>query len=57
MMRHLGLALLLSTAACFDGEGSLGGACERDADCGGAQSCERSICSLCGDGVAQAGEL
>jgi|GEM_PF-2278187 len=57
MMRHLGLALLSSTAACFDGEGSLGGACERDADCGGAQSCERSICSLCGDGVAQAGEL
>lgn len=49
--------LMLAPAACFGGEGTLGAACERDADCGDEQSCQRQICSLCGDGVAQAGEL
>lgn len=49
--------LLLASSACFGGEGTLGGACERDGDCGAEQLCERQICSLCGDGVAQAGEL
>lgn len=51
------LLLLLAPAACFGGEGTLGGACEQDGDCGADQTCERQICSLCGDGVAQAGEL
>lgn len=49
--------LLLVPLACFGGDGTLGGACERDSDCGGEQSCQRQICSLCGDGVAQSGEL
>ncbi len=48
---------LFAAVACYGGEGTLGGACERDADCGAEQACERQICSLCGDGVAQAGEL
>jgi len=52
------LPLLLGVSfACYGGEGTLGGACERDDDCGDGQGCERSICSLCGDGVAQSGEL
>ncbi|MGH1343458.1 MAG: FG-GAP repeat domain-containing protein [Nannocystales bacterium] len=50
-------ALLLTPAACFGGEGTLGAACERDGDCGAEQSCQREICGLCGDGVAQAGEV
>lgn len=55
-MKRLGL-LLLGSAACYSGDATLGGACERDADCGDAQACTRSICSLCDDGVAQSGEL
>lgn len=51
------LAVALLSAGCYGGEGTLGGACEREEDCGGSQSCERGVCSLCGDGVAQAGEL
>lgn len=51
------LAVGLLAAGCFGGEGTLGGACEQDEDCGGEQTCARSICSLCGDGIAQAGEL
>ncbi len=54
------VALLLAVTAggsCYRGEGTLGGACERDADCGDPQTCARSVCSLCGDGIAQAGEL
>lgn len=49
--------LLLAPLACFGGDGTLGAACERDGDCGAEQSCQRQICSLCGDGVAQSGEL
>lgn len=56
-VRRYGPLLLLSVAACFGGEGTLGGACERDDDCGGDQSCSRSVCGLCDDGIAQAGEL
>lgn len=51
------LLLLLPVAACFGGEGTLGGACERDDDCGADQTCSRSVCGLCDDGIAQAGEL
>lgn len=57
MRRSLPLVLLGASLACFSGEGTLGGACEGDGDCGDEQTCERSICSLCGDGVAQSGEL
>lgn len=56
----LGLAAVLAAAtgtSCYRGEGTLGGACEQDADCGEPQTCARSVCSLCGDGIAQAGEL
>jgi len=49
--------LLLAPTACFGGEGTLGAACDGDGDCGAEQSCERQICSLCGDGVSQSGEL
>ena len=56
-MRRFGPLLLLPVVACFGGEGTLGGACERDDDCGGDQVCSRSICGLCNDGIAQAGEL
>lgn len=56
-VRRCGISLLLSAVACFGGEGTLGGVCERDGDCGGDQVCARSICGLCGDGIAQAGEL
>ncbi len=55
-MRRLLLPLML-LPGCYGGEGTVGGACERDGDCGSDQSCERSICSLCGDGIAQSGEL
>ena len=52
------LPLLLGVSfACYGGDGTLGAACERDADCGDDQRCERSVCGLCGDGVAQSGEL
>ncbi len=57
MTRWLRWFLLLAPTACFAGDGTLGAACERDDDCGAEQSCQRQICSLCGDGVAQAGEL
>lgn len=56
-MQRVAPVLLLCLSACFGGEGTLGGACERDDDCGGEQVCTRSICGLCDDGIAQAGEL
>lgn len=55
-MKRLSL-LLLGSLACYGGEATLGGACEREGDCGDDQSCSRSICSSCGDGVSQAGEV
>ncbi|MBV1859668.1 MAG: VCBS repeat-containing protein [Nannocystaceae bacterium] len=57
MTRWSWLLLSFAPAACFGGEGTLGAACDRNGDCGAEQSCQRQICSLCGDGVAQAGEV
>lgn len=56
-MHRIAPLLLLCLPACYGGEGTLGGVCERDDDCGGDQTCARSICGSCNDGIAQAGEL
>lgn len=55
--RRLGALSLLGLAACFDGDGTLGGFCERDGDCGDGQTCRNEVCGHCDDGVAQAGEV
>lgn len=55
--RRLGLGATMALAGCFRGDGTLGAACERDDDCGGGQRCTHAVCGLCGDGLAQPGEL
>ncbi len=49
--------VLVAGATCFDGGATLGAACERDTDCGGAQSCDNGVCGLCGNGRVDPGEL
>jgi hypothetical protein len=58
-MRRLALGILLTPTllACFHGDATLGSICHEDADCGAEQTCENEVCGLCGDGVAQPGEL
>lgn len=55
--RALGMAVAMGALSCFRGEATLGGACDRDEDCGADQLCTNEVCGYCGDGIPQAGEL
>ncbi|PRQ07321.1 FG-GAP repeat protein [Enhygromyxa salina] len=47
----------LGGLSCFDGVGTVGAVCEVDQQCGLDQSCDNSVCGVCGDGTIQPGEL
>lgn len=57
MSRAAALLLGIAIGGCFRGDGTLGAACVDDLDCGGDQRCTNEVCGLCGNGLAEPGEL